>query len=80
MNTKMTSSELPRLLRPQPPEFFGDRDVLAMLDADNNIVHYRADLIGTAMTGQLLISDLCKEVMFLSGKYLYIEPATTGFI
>jgi hypothetical protein len=68
------NTELPRLLRPQPREFFTDPDMLAMLDTDNNIVHYRKDIADT------MTDEECKAIMFLRDKYLYITPATTGFI
>lgn len=63
----------PRLLRPEPPEFFPQPDVLAMLDVHNNIVHYRKDIADT------LTSEECKKIIFLRDKYLFVTPATTGF-
>lgn len=40
-------SDLPRLYRPSPPEFFPSPDVVAMLDAERNIVHFRKDVFDT---------------------------------
>lgn len=34
-----------RLFRPQPPEFFPTDNVIATLDRENNIVHYRQDVV-----------------------------------
>lgn len=34
-----------RLLRPQPPEFFSNENVIATLDRDNNIVHYNREIV-----------------------------------
>jgi len=70
----MTTPERPRLLRPQIPEFFPQPDVLAMLDEHNNIVHYRKDI------ADALTDEECKKIIFLRDKYLFIAPATTGFI
>lgn len=38
-------SELKRLFRPQPREFFSSDSVIATLDEKNNIVHYRKDIV-----------------------------------
>lgn len=62
-----------RLLRPQPPEFFTQPYVLAMLDTHNNIVHYRKDIAET------LDNDARKKIFFLREKYL-VMPTVAGFI
>jgi hypothetical protein len=64
----------PRLLRPQLPEFFPQPDMLALLDTHNNIVHYRKDL------AENLTPTERKKIIFLRDKYLFVTPATTGFI
>lgn len=38
-------SNLARLLRPQPPEYFASSSVIALLDRNNNIVHYNKEIV-----------------------------------
>ena len=74
----MADNPMPRLLRPQPAAFFPQPDVLAMLDTHNNIVHYRGDLIGNPIVQELLLNPVCKSILFLRDKYIFIAPDTTG--
>ena len=64
----MTTSKIARLYRPSPPETFPEPDIIAMLDAERNIVFFRQDLFDK-------MSDIDQSKVYrMNEKYLRFAP------